>query len=205
VLYMAALAVVAATWLFLNPPDAGSAKRAKRSVAKTVTTTKASLYTQEDYKAKFSPVNLTARDAFKPLIARTDRALEAPEGPSGIPPALAGGVAGWTYTGTVEVDGVVQAVLENPTTGEGEFVKVGDSWKTARVMSITPTDIILSGPSGTAKTVRLQGTGQPLASGTLAPASVGPLRGPIGPLTVRPERRNQPGQATAAEGNSDAN
>ena len=204
-MYLAAVAILAATWLFLNPPDNGGQKKAKRSAAKTVTTTKASLYTQEDYKAKFSPVNLTARDAFKPLIARTDRALQAPEGPSGIPSALAGGVAGWTYTGTVEVDGVVQAVLENPTTGEGEFVKVGDKWKTATVMSITPTDIILSGASGTAKTVRLQGTAEPLASGMLAPANVGgALRGPIGPLTVRPERRNQ-APATLAEGTNDAN
>ena len=206
VMYLGIVAGIAAVWIFLNPGDTPAGKRAAHKAPTTSVSSKQVVYTQEDYTAKFTPVNITAKNAFKPIIARRNP-LQSPEGPSGIPPALAGGEAGWTYTGTVEVDGVVQALLENPTTGAGQFVKVGETWKNARVMEINGEKIVLSGPAGTALTVRLHGPEEAAAPPTgMAPARVQPpLTGRIGALSVRPIQGNQQGQAAAAEGNGDGN
>jgi hypothetical protein len=191
VLWLAIFGCLAVCYMVLNPGDPPPARKVKKTITASSSSDRLATYTPEDYKAKFPPLNTTVRNAFKPIVARVNK-LDAPVGPTGIPSELTGGEANWTYTGSVEVDGVVQALLENPTTGEGEFVKVGDTWKKARVMQITGTVIVLQGPAGIAKTVKLQGTeltAPPVAAGIgVAPARVpAPLQGQIGTLSVQPD------------------
>jgi hypothetical protein len=198
--------LVGITYLMTSSDDGTPAKKNNRSRTASSSRGKASQYTEEDYKAKFPVLNSSVKNSFRPIIARTTMTLEAPEGPTGIPADLAGGEAGWTYTGTVEVNGVTQALLENPTTGAGDFVRVGDTWKKARVMGITQTEILLSGPAGTAK-IKLRGTEEALPTGgIMAPARVRPpISGPIGPLSIQPEQPNRRDTQTLSEGDSDAN
>jgi hypothetical protein len=203
-----AVGVIAITYFALYGSEDTAKPRSKKPRATASTSSKPGQFTDEDYKAKFPPLNSQARNAFMPIIARTGSTLEAAEGPTGIPADLADGETGWTYTGTVEVNGVLQALLENPTSGAGDFVQIGQVWKKARVVAIAPEAILLKGPAGIAKTIRLHGSTEFAApSGGMSPARVRPpISGPIGPLTVRPEQPSGRNGADALEeGTNNAN
>lgn len=127
-------------------------------------------YTQEDEKAKFGSVDTAATNAFKPQIVRRDVNSQLRTGASnGIPPLFAGGEAGWTYTGNMEVNGKPNALLENSGTGEGVFLKPGEKWKALTLVKVNEDSIVLDGPGGYRKTVYFN------ANTEEAPAEVAPL------------------------------
>ncbi|MBV6458126.1 MAG: hypothetical protein HONBIEJF_01249 [Fimbriimonadaceae bacterium] len=122
----------------------------KVATRKVSTSKKASAFTDEDRKAQFAPVNITFKNAFQPIVARKSGGFGSGEGSAnGLPTDFTGGVAGWIYTGSAEIDGVAMALLENRTTGEGVFLKSGERWKSAAVVSIYPDSVVMRGPSGT--------------------------------------------------------
>jgi len=132
----------------------GEAKKptapAKPLARKSNTSKKASAFTEEDRKAQFAPVNITFKNAFQPIVARKSGGFGSGEGSAnGLPTDFTGGAAGWIYTGSAEIDGVSMALLENRTSGEGVFLKAGERWKSAAVVSIYPDSVVMRGPSGT--------------------------------------------------------
>ncbi|MCH7945411.1 MAG: hypothetical protein IIC73_05270 [Armatimonadetes bacterium] len=100
-----------------------------------------------DYDAKFEPLNESPENAFMPLVARTRRNSGGIE-PNEFPPAFAGGESGWFYTGTVIIDDVPSALVENELTGDGMFLKVGENLKRTMISEITPTYIVVTGTTG---------------------------------------------------------
>jgi hypothetical protein len=170
-----------------------------------------SLFTDADYKAKFEALNSAPKNAFMPVIMRQNGGGSDTAGtPNALPTALTGGEGGWAYTGTAEVDGRIQAVVENPGTGQGDFLFVGQRWKSARVVAITDSTLVLEGPSGQQVTIKMLeklSSGSMMAGTGLAPVNPNPaLRGSIGPISVRPTAGMNPNQgAPSAEGDSNAN
>lgn len=163
---------------FMTEPPQTTARRkppTKKSSTKKVTNTEI-VFTKEDYEAKFERLGATPRNSFEPLVV----SLKGGRGrgellPNEIPAEFSGDNTKWTYTGTAIVDGVPMALIENPTTGEGEFVKVGQAWKKAVVRKITPTTLVLGGPNGKARTLDLMkdpvGGADQLLNTTLKPVT----------------------------------
>ena len=128
--------------------------------------------------------------------------------PNAIGTDLTGGEAGWAYTGTAEVNGHIQAVVENSGTGQGDFLSVGQNWKKAKVVSITDSALTLQGASGNQVTIRMQEklASSSMVAGGFAPVKVNSnLNGQIGgPVAIRPENTTQ-GATAASEGEGNAN
>lgn len=113
-------------------------------------------FTQADYEAKFSPAKVEYRNVFTPLIMASSGSRGGGSlTPNAIPLEFSGGKEQWVYTGTAVIDGVPNALVENSSTGEGEFIRVGQNWKSATVRKITPTSLTLTSPSGRVQTMDL--------------------------------------------------
>jgi hypothetical protein len=184
VLYVLIFAVGAFAYVYTSPETTKG--KSTKTTRKTTTTKKAAAYTEEDMKAeRFEPVNDPVRNAFKPLIVRKNTGgVGVDPNSGGIPAFLTDGDPNWVYTGSAEVNGSAQALLENKSTGEGVFLTEGQRWKRATVLDIGSDMLTFQGPAGEVQTIMLQ-TNEPQ---DFAPAGVGsPLSGPIGGLTVQPE------------------
>ncbi len=176
----------------LSSPD--TPRTAPKKVASKSTTKKgADLYTDEDAKvtqASFDPVKGTPKDVFVPIIKKPVNGGKGSQ-VNVVPPEFAGGEPNWVYTGSAQIDGVLQALLQNNTTGDNVFLKVGDTWKGVSVEEITDDSLVLSSPElGIDKKLELPPdvvTGPASGPAGFAPASVGPLRGSIGPMSVQPD------------------
>lgn len=183
--------VLAAVVYLMQPADAGSKTSAK--VAKRATTNSRTVdaFTQEDRTAKFARLNEPVRNAFKPLVVgRNGRAgVSGETGPTNaVPSEFAGGESGWVYTGTAIIDDVPTALLENPGSGEGVFLKQGERWKQCRVQRIGPDTVTLTGANGGVRTLQLYfepavqdlPPGQPGGNQPMQPPMLGPMGGPPG-------------------------
>jgi hypothetical protein len=193
-----------AAWLILSPalfPESGN-KSIATKIKKSAKTT-ADLYTPEDYKAKFAPESSVLKNAFKPLVVKTTTGGKgAAAKPNLVPAAFAAGDPNWSYTGTAEVDGVLQALLENRTTGESAFLRVGDTWKGISVEEITEDSLVIASSDGDQLTLKLPTEDEVLpAAGprgfTPAQPGAGALQGAIGPMSVQPDG-TMPDQMNAA-------
>lgn len=138
---------------------------------------------QYDPDLKFSTVNLSQKNAFKPLIVRRQGGVSGQimGDPSALPPALAGGETGWYFTGITELDGSKSVLIENRSTGEGDYLQTGQAWKALRVVRIGEQGVVVEGPNGEFVTLRLN-DGSTMMEGTiegeLGPAQVdGPIQG----------------------------
>lgn len=69
-------------------------------------------------------------------------AVPAPPPPAPEPDPL----ADYAYTGTVEADGQVMALVENKKTRDGQYLKAGDSFQGRTVSAITERTLTLGGP-----------------------------------------------------------
>jgi len=137
--------------------------------------------TPADHTARFAVFTETPKNAFKPLYSKNM-----------LGPATAKGIQGepnWGYTGYVVTNGRVQALLENSSTGEGDYVGVGDMWKGNKIISINAETLTMSGGEGGPQTVKIGDTSEPMGKqGVVANAGgspaniapVNPLAGPIG-------------------------
>lgn len=106
-------------------------------------------FDERDREARFERLNEPVRNTFRPLVARADVGLTGGGlAPNEFPTAYTGGEPGWFYTGTVIVDDVPSALVENQLTGEGLFLRVGENLKRATITQITPTYIVVRGVTG---------------------------------------------------------
>jgi hypothetical protein len=206
VFWLALVAVAIAIFVLTSPQDA-----AKHSTAARVTPKKkaiTSTFMPEDYSTKFEPVTVAPKNSFMPVVMKSISGSMAASAPNAIGTDLTGGEAGWAYTGTAEVNGHIQAVVENSGTGQGDFLSVGQNWKKAKVVSITDSALTLQGSSGNQVTIRMQEklASSSIAAGGFAPVKVNSnLNGQIGgPVAIRPENTNQ-GATAANEGEGNAN
>jgi hypothetical protein len=100
---------------------------------------------------------LISRNSFQPLVMRKSNALaDALAAAGGIPADFAGGDPNWICTGSAEVDGVLQALIENRNTSEGVFLKQGDHWKNCVVSQVEEDNVTLVGPGGVAKVIHVK-------------------------------------------------
>lgn len=191
VLYTALLGALAyAVVLYTEPDSKRAPAKPKRT---TVATTSKSLFTEEDYKRTFDRYEAEPRNAFKPVVARLsgNEALLA-QRLDGLPTAFTGGDPNWRYTGTATIDGVRVALIENTVTGDGVFLHEGESWKQAILTKIEDEAIVMVGPGGGVRRIRL---GEPDLDPDPLPlggtASVAPMRvggaNLSGPIGVVPE------------------
>jgi hypothetical protein len=125
-------------------------------------------------------------------------------------PGIGGG--SWIFTGTAEVDGKRMALIENGTTGEGQFLQVGDAWGQYSVSSISDNTLRMRTPDGGVRTISMEGsvmndeTEMSMAAAPVTvPAPQGPLRGPIGGMDVRPLNANASPQQNDRGANEHAN
>jgi len=167
------------------------------------------LFTDEDYKAKFEPLNTTAKNAFMPIVMRKGAGGVESTAPNALPTLLTGGEGGWSYTGTAEIDGHIQAIVENPSTGQGDFLSVGQTWKKAKVIAVTDSTLILEGPDGQQVTIKMLDKlsgGTTVAATGFAPVNPngasGPLRGRIGRLGIQPAGAVPAPQAVEGDNNN---
>jgi hypothetical protein len=187
--YMLFGGVFIAGYLVLQPmlfPDAPTTV-AKKAPPKSSSKKGQVTYLESDYKAHFDPIKSNIKDSFKPIVYKVPNVRAASAQLNIIPPAFAGGEQNWTYTGSAEVDGVLEALLENKATGDNVFLKVGDTWKGISVEEITDDTLVLASPE-TGMEKKLELPTEDTAAPGFAPAQVNPqLRGNIGPLSVQPD------------------
>jgi hypothetical protein len=180
VLYMLLTTLVVAVYLIATPP----APTHHTKLPKPIVTVKATdaQFQPEDYTAHFAPTVLVTRNAFQPLVMRKSNLLAQQLAAAGnIPAEFAGGDPNWICTGSAQVDGVLQGLIEKKTTSDGVFLKQGDHWKNCVVSQVMEDSVVLVGPGGEAKTIHVK---QDEASGEELDAGNNPvqpqLNGPIG-------------------------
>lgn len=202
--YLIVIGLAVAAWLVIGPllspnqPTTVSTKKVAKKKPKKST----DIYLPEDRTAHFDNVVAGADNIFKPLVAKspTSRGGGAVSAPNALPAAYAGGEPNWIYTGTADVDGVPCALLENKTTGDSLFLRVGDTWKGSTIQGITDDSLIVMSPeTGLIMTVTLPSDDYLPGPGSgNSPVTINPLNGPIGgPMTIEPDLngRNDNGSA----------
>lgn len=158
VLYAGILVAAVAVIMLSSPQGATNSKTGQTlaELRKNGSTSKkvVSKILPEDEKAKFPRLNEQLKNSFMPLVARLDGGMSGGGlAPNEFPAAFTGGEAGWFYTGTVIENNVPSALVENMSTGEGYYLKVGESLKRSVIAKITPTYILVNGAAG--KSLRL--------------------------------------------------
>ena len=146
-------------------------------------------YTVSDY-TYVSPAlgNVTPKDAFRPLI--TKGSVSGGQNPS---------IDNFTYSGMALLNNEANGLLENNTTGEGDFVKPGQTWHQQwLVVSVSPDQIDLRNDLGEDTVLKVgSATGSPVNGSTgnaTAPAGAAPFNpsmvGAIGgaDLTMQPDQ-----------------
>jgi hypothetical protein len=161
---------------------------ARKGATKKKTTSIASKlpegFTEADLTAKFSRIAEPPKDAFVPIVVRSNEGgAETALSPNAVPSVLTGGDPNWVYTGMAEIDGIPMGLLENKVTGEGVFLKHSESWKMATVTGISPFSLILVAKSGKNYTLTITES-ENRSSGLLANNGFAPvnpnMRGNIG-------------------------
>ena len=151
---------------------------------------KEEVFTKEDKSAKFAPVREQVKNSFQPIVTKSGRFGGADGLANVLPGDFTGGDAGWVYTGSVETDGVMMALIENRTTGDAVYLKRGERWRSSYVVDIMGDSVVMRGPSGEkalglvdAPTSIARTGGGGRASTPVAPLNVDVprnFRGPIG-------------------------
>jgi hypothetical protein len=155
VLILLLATVAVAVYLLASP--APKRPTASKKPSKPIVRITSTPYTQADRDANFPEPVLASRNSFTPLVMRKSGALAAALAASGnIPAEFAGGDPNWACTGTAEVDGVRQALVENKSTNDGVFLKQGDRWRTSVVSQVLEDGVVLIGPGGEAKTIHVK-------------------------------------------------
>jgi len=192
-LYVGILVLGVAGFILTAPPEVEPrSSTRKKPVAKKETAVET--FTKEDYDAKFERLNEPVKNSFKPLIVRSSGSnAQGALRPNQVPVLFTDGEGTWFYTGTAVIDQVPTALVENQTTGEATFLKVGQRWKRSTVTRITPTTLSLAGPNGNVLTLEL--LADPVISDDFTGMTVEPLNPLSGPIGNRPP-------ALRAEGNT---
>jgi hypothetical protein len=153
------------------------------------------IFTKDDYSIHFASLTQPVKNTFQPLVIRKNGNSSNP----GSAPLTFVGEAGWIFTGTAQVNGVVQGLLENTKTGDSEFVTKGQHWKLSTIGDITPDSLTLYGAGGSLYVMQIGSSSEPApgsdvnANSSVAPVNVPPgMVGPIGPndINVQPAPGN---------------
>ncbi len=174
-------------WNYTNPPGSKDAATKKSTSAQPQST--ATQFTKEDYSAHFARLNLATSDIFRPLV--TTAAGSVTTNNFDIPTEMTKGEANWAFTGTAAINNSQMALFENSKTLQGNYVKIGEHWKTCMLESISGDEVTLRSDSGDTKTIQMTADLQEIAAQTKAnttpPTLVPPfnpagggLAGPIG-------------------------
>jgi len=172
-----------------TPTKPAAAAAAAKSTKANADTT--GMLVDADYTASFKSLKITPKDAFLPLVSKG--AGETPQNSGGLPLSMTGGQE-WDYTGMVQVDGTPEGLLENPKSGESNYVTVGERWKKAKIKRVSDSDIELVGDDGNVAVVKMgeiASKEEKAPSEQLAPASIagtgdGNLTGAIGSVDISP-------------------
>jgi len=164
-------------------------------------------YIPADYTVHFAVLKDAAKDAFQPAVTK---ASLAGADPGGLPGYLTGGDTNWQYTGSVQVNGNTQALLENTKSSDSVYLNVGQHWKHGKVKRISDSDVQLEGDNGKLFTVKMSEGDTKKDNVTVAQnedatatAAVQPpaMTGNIGQLDVTP----LPGVQMTQPGNGNGN
>lgn len=140
IVYTALFAVVVGAYVFLTQPDAPKATKKLRLTRSS--TTNANGISDADLNAHFDRYTGGGRDPFIAGVVPLNPALAS--APSLVPT----GRAGWALTGVNEVNGIQQAVIENSTTSQSEYLTQGQTWNGLKVVSIAPDHVELQNVLG---------------------------------------------------------
>ena len=193
--FMVMASVVVIAYLVLQPIlfPADAPKVTKATPPSKPSSKNVSMYLPEDSTAKFSLVSEKTNDVFKPLLVVKSggSGAAAASQVNVVPLEYAGGEPNWSYTGSARIDGVLEALLENKTTGEDVFLKQGDMWKGISVEEITDDSLILASvETGGSHKLELPPdvvTGPGTGPGGFSPTRLSPLQGAIGQMQLQPD------------------
>lgn len=167
ILYLVVIGAVAYAAVLLTEPEQKPKKvgpRTTQSASKAPTG-----FTEADLTATFPRYNGKYQDAFKPkVVVKKEVPAPAPT------PLFGNGVGVWSLTGISSINGEPSALVENSSTQESVFLKIGESWNGYRVQAIEPSAVILV--NGEGKQTRLifeQFAEEPKPSPSAAPPGVG--------------------------------
>lgn len=107
----------------------------------------------------FQPIGLGIKDTFTPLVYRQERKKDPTvlnQSDLSIPGNFTGGETNWAFDGVTTVDGKRSALVENSTSGQSEYLRPGEKWKSSTVKDITENVLILRDVSGAEKGIRMQ-------------------------------------------------
>lgn len=208
VLYGGVLALAVGLY-YWSSDDSTPAAKAKTKKTKTKVEKVDTEFTPDEYTVHFAKAQPVARNVFLPLVKSQAPtvipvgAINVPKDLDKIPSSLADGDGNWIYSGYASVNNEDLALLENKTSKQSAFVKNGESWKSAHVVHISSSSIVLAGKDGVqqvilrfdpylaAKKEATKNTPTAGSPGTLPPAGPmgsvppfnpgSPLRGPINP------------------------
>ena len=133
-------------------------------------------YTKEDYTAQFASLpHASPKDAFRPLI------MKSTSGPGANP-----SIDNFTYSGMALLNNEPNGLLENSTTGEGDFVKPGQRWHQQwLVVSVSPEQIDLRNDVGEDTVLKVGSSTSGSSNSSAAPAAAGPTpNGPFNPAAM---------------------
>jgi hypothetical protein len=148
--FWVATVAVAIVGYTMTAPESGAAKKptTKKSNKPVVAKKGTEIFTEEDKNASFPRIQVEFKNAFVPLVAKDGGIGGSDAAANKIPSSFSGGDANWVFTGTVEVDGVRQALLENRNSGDGVFLRSGQRWKNCVVKRVNQDSVVIEGPSG---------------------------------------------------------
>ena len=186
VIYAALAAVVVYAAVVLTEPEAPPRKpsvRTKRSAS-----TAENGFTEADLTARFVRYSGRQRDAFsprvvprKPRVARPAPKSAPPPAPKGAGIASLGTPGSWALTGITAINGVQSALVENGSTKESLFLKVGDNWNGLRVLAVESNAVVLANALGQRTRLTFEETAPAPRGGATTGAAPAALSAPPAP------------------------
>lgn len=149
-IFWIATVAVAVVGYTMTAEDTGSSKgKTTKKTNKPVAAKKGQeIFTDEDRNASFPRIQVEFKNSFVPLVAKSGGLGGSDGAANKLPSSFAGGDGNWVFTGTVEMDGVRQALLENRNSGDGVFLRSGQRWKNCIVKRVNQDSVVIEGPSG---------------------------------------------------------
>lgn len=210
--------VVGAVIYNQSAPSNSSPLKATKSSSSSKSST-SEIYTKDDYSAHFARLDLAPTDIFKPLVTMGTNAAALGSNNFDIPTDMTKGEPNWAFTGTASINNAHMALFENSKTLQGDYVKVGQSWKSCIVQAISGDSVVLRSVAGTVKTVQMTADLQAIAEqsklNSAPPALVPPVNpgtppltgqigggGPGGPGAQSADTSGQNGMAVAGSGDT---
>jgi hypothetical protein len=172
---MGLLTIVAFSQVLGGGAETSATKKRPKTQSKKLSAD--SDYLETDYRFQIAPLgdSVQAKDAFKPLVSKGTADKAGTQS-----------IDSFSYSGMAQLNGVANGLLENSTTGQGDFVQEGQTWHDHTVVKVTGDSIVMRNSNGDVLTllagVSASKAGPTAAAGTApVPQSGNPIMvGPIG-------------------------